>query len=535
MADQIIDNRTLVDSAEVLLDYVGSTSPALDDEIFIQGAGSIADQMNNSLRYILFNAGSTQDWSNNVFYVWINCGIVGLLKTRATGGFSIRFAGVLPTDFFEFFVGGNDSWPSAVAGGWVQFVVDIEGTPDNTGGTPPATTAIQHVGFSAETITMTRSADNTWLDEIRRLPDGTPGIIVEGRNPVGPADWTFDDIVTELGQNTGTAKDGAGGSIILSTSIQFGINDTSTHGFTDTNKVILWEDQTTIPADLYKISALGNVGGTTNVTMGVKTGTGADATGAQGITFSAAAASVRWDIDFNDPNLDSVNMYGCQLIHGGAMLLDDAAVSLISTSYIDCTSALVSGSEQLRISVINANTADDVAFMTTNDLDIIKNSTFEFSDGHAIAMTVTSGGETFTGNKFTGYGVDDSTDAAIYNTSGGSLVINVGGGGDTPTVKLLSNTTVNNNVTITFTGMRDDTEVRIYKTSDNAVVGGIENATAGTADDRSFAWTAAASLSVYYVIHNETYESIRVEGYTVPTTDTSLPIQQRFDRNFSNP
>lgn len=89
--------------------------------------------------------------------------------------------------------------------------------------------------------------------------------------------------------------------------------------------------------------------------------------------------------------------------------------------------------------------------------------------------------------------------------------------------------------TVTFTGMRDNTEVRVYKTSDGSAVAGIEIVTGGTADNRSFSWSELATLDVYYKIFHEDYEEIHTKGFVVPSTDTSIPIQQRFDRNNNNP
>ena len=96
-------------------------------------------------------------------------------------------------------------------------------------------------------------------------------------------------------------------------------------------------------------------------------------------------------------------------------------------------------------------------------------------------------------------------------------------------------TEVVSSTTVTFTGMKDNTEVRVYKSSDGSVVDGIEDVTDGTSNNRSFSWSAAPSLSVDYVIHNVEYETIRVNGYVVPGAATSLPIQQRIDRNYENP
>ena len=83
--------------------------------------------------------------------------------------------------------------------------------------------------------------------------------------------------------------------------------------------------------------------------------------------------------------------------------------------------------------------------------------------------------------------------------------------------------------------MKDDSEVRIYLASTGAEIAGIENATAGTTDARTFTWSAAAGTVVNYVIHNwgtaPFYQTIRVNNFTVPATDTSIRIAQQLDRN----
>ena len=432
MANTVTDGRTIVAQANSETgdnggdwDTLSSTSPTLDTDIKIEGTGSIGEQCTNSRRWLLWDAGATQDWSNNVFSLWVNCGIVGLLATRANAGMSVRFTGPNDANYMEFNVGGSDDWPLATAGGWVQFVVDVEGTPDQSN-SPPATTAIQTVGISFITASvMPKVGDNTWIDEIRRQPDGTAGILIQGQNPTGPTDWTWPDVQSELGQSSGALKLGPAGSFILNTSVQFGVNDAVTHGFTDTNSVVLLDEQTTMPTDQYSMTALGNAGGTTRVVMGIKTGTGADATGAQGVTFIGSATDAnRMAWDFNDPNLDTIGFYGCTFQHHGAFLLDDPAVSVISSTFIDCSSALVTDcADFLRVLVIDANTADDVGFVTTNDISDVSTCSFEFSDGHAITLTTPNvSAQTSTSNRFTGYGAIASTDSAIYNNSGAGLV-----------------------------------------------------------------------------------------------------------------
>ena len=538
VANQITDNRTSInvaDSATGYVDLSGAAAGTLDTEIFYEGTASAGQYVTSTIDGLLYDYTTATDLSNNVFYFLINCGIVGLLDTKTNGGFRIRFTGATVTDWFEVYVAGSDSWPASFSGGWTLFVVDIEDARSTavtngwTNGTTPATTAIQRVGYAAITGgTMPRMVDNTWMDAMYRLADGNPAIIVEGRN-AGTTDWDWDDVVTEMvTAESPVARYSDGGAITLSGPVQFGINDTSTHAFTATNKVILWDNQEYAPSDLYGFSALGNSGGTTNITMGVKTGTGDDATGAQGCTISAASTGARWAMDFDDANVDGVNLYGCNFIHGGAFLLNDPAVSVISSFYIDCSSALVSNSEQLRISVVNANTADGVAFMTTDDIGDIVYSSFQFSDGHAIELTTPRvASQTSKGNLFAGYGTTTSNDAAVYNNTAGAVTITVTASGDSPTYRdgtSASTTIIAGAVTVQATAaLKDGTPVenaRVFlKASDNTGPFPFEETV--TSITRS-----TTTATVTHTAHGlATNDKIYLEGITDKTEDNWRIIQ----------
>jgi hypothetical protein len=542
LANQITDNRANVTTADAVTgfdDLTGGAAGTLDTEIFVQGTGSVGYYTGTSRDGLLYDYATTQDLSNTVVYIWFNCGVVGLLDTKANGGVTVRFAGNTVTDWYEVYVAGSDDFPTAVSGGWVQFAVDATEaratavTNGWTNGTAPATTAIRYVGISTITAaTMPRMVDNTWIDQIATLAANTPGIIVEGRN-AGTTDWNFSDIVTTLGTGVGTAKNGPGGSIVLNTPVQFGINDTSTHGFTDTNATVLWDNQEFLPDGFYSFSALGNIGGTTNVTLGIKTGTGTAATGAQGGSISADSTLSRWNLDFDDPDVDSVGFYGVSMLHGGDFQLDDPAVEFISCIINDTTSATVSNSTMLKNTIVDANTADDVSFMFTDDLGDIKFCTFEFSDGHAIELvTPRIENQTSQGNSFSGYGAIGSTDAAIYNQTTGLVNITATDGSSVSehTYKngTSASTTVTAAITVTYTGIAAGTEVRIFVVSTGAEEDGVENS--GT----SFAATLQSGVAYNVVAIQPGYVPIRLENQTY-TGSTSVGLNQQPDANFNNP
>jgi len=549
VANQVTDNRTNVSTGESATGWedIGATALAVDTEIrYDTYTGSIGNYATTTRDATLYNNGGTGLFSSGDHaYLLVNCGVVSLLSTKVNGGLTVRVTGATITDWAEFELFGSNEWPTTFDGGWLQIVVDIDellANPTNTNGTPPTVGNIQRFGVTFITASvMPRMTDNIWVGGFRRLPANTPGIIVEGRNG-GSTDWNLASMAAVPAiQLAATLKPGPAGSFICRTPIQFGINDTSTHAFSDTNGLLLWSRQEIMLDGFYELSALGNSGGTTNVTLGVKTGTGSAATGSQGGAIQAASNAARWDMDFNDPNVDGVNFYGVSCVHGGDFLLDDPAVSFISTFYIDCDSALVDTSEQLRIASVDANTADAVAFMTVSDLSDIENSTFNFSDGHAVEID-TAGTYTFSGNIFAGAflgtpgsnltGGTGSNDAMILNSSGGLVTINIAGGGTTPSIRNTSGSTtqVNNDVTVTFVGAVNNSEIRVYTTGTQTELGtGIENS------DGTDTISVAGGTAVDLVIHHIDYEQIKLVNFTWPSIDTNFQVAQRIDRNFNNP
>lgn len=549
MANTITDNRTVLFDADSVTsdngssgagrwDTLGSTSETLDIQVKIEGTGSIGEQFTDGVRTLIWDDGATFDISNTHVYMWVNCGIVGLLDLKANGGFTMRFTGPSNSDWFEYDIGGSDSWPTSINGGWTMFVVDTAQTASRTGGTAPAKTAVQGVGISGVTATvMTKVSDNTWIDACWTLPAATPGILIQGSNG-GSTPWNSADILTQVTLASGMFVPSAGGAYKINVPLQVGISDTTTHEFLDTNAIWLWDDQEWVAADHYGLSALGNSGGTTNVTFGVKTGSGNDATGAQGLVIKAADAGVRWFMDFDDPDLDTIGFYGCSFIHGATFDLDDAAVEVVSTLYIDVDLVHASNSAQVRISAIQPNTADGTPFMDTDDLGDIAHSTFEFTDGHAIEI-LASGPATQNnvGNLFQGaYGgtpgdnatpSSGSTDAMIYNDSAQVIQFDRSAGGTVPSFRNGASAESDDEaaITITFTPLQTGSDVSVFLTGSSTPLTAVDSS--GT----SFAAGVGAGVSIDYKIYKDGYLPVEVFNVNFAASQDILPGQQ-IDRNF---
>ena len=118
------------------------------------------------------------------------------------------------------------------------------------------------------------------------------------------------------------------------------------------------------------------------------------------------------------------------------------------------------------------------------------------------------------------------------NFSGtGDLVINASGTSNTSSFIITGSgtVTIDNPVSLTFSGLEPDTEVRIYDLDRNEL-DGIEN-TSGTF---TYSYNYSPDTDIIYVIFNLQYEAIK-EQLTLPANDTTLPIRQVFDRVYSNP
>jgi len=210
-------------------------------------------------------------------------------------------------------------------------------------------------------------------------------------------------------------------------------------------------------------------------------------------------------------------------------------VTINGTNWIGCDLVYQSGSTLAGCGLVNT-TAISSSLISDNPGLI---STTDFTgDGtnHGIEIT-TAGSYTFAGNTFTGYGADETFSSSLYNNSGGQVTMSITANGDVATVRNGpgATTLVVANTAVTLTGMQENTEVRVFDTGTTNELAGVEDASDGDVNDRSFTFSLQAATVVDLVIHSLQYQSIRTIGYEVPGTDTELPISQVFDRNYLNP
>jgi hypothetical protein len=254
------------------------------------------------------------------------------------------------------------------------------------------------------------------------------------------------------------------------------------------------------------------------------------------ISLSAATGSARWNVyvsgtcnTFSDTN---------GVWQGGDQITFMSGVHLTGTTMINCNRLFQSGSTMDGATVLSANTVAGEAFIIGDNIQLIENSIFEYSDGHAIELppTITTPVTySFSGNTFSNYLADDTSGSAIFNNTGGDVLINISNG-DTPTIRnsFGSTTDVQNPVVLTLTGIVSGSEVRILSSS---VTSQVEELAGTDESGTTFAYnyTFSSGDTIDIVVLHIDYEYLRISNFELASTNASLPIQQNTDRVYRNP
>ena len=484
----------------------GGAGATASTDIFIQNTQSLARRADNATNTgFMIDDGAGNDLSaadqHIGCWVWVT-------HRSALTALNIRIASNSSINDYDQHTVPLVEYPAT--GGWFRVWIDISRTPDSTGGTALNEAAVRHLGPVISINDVGGNAQNLALDAIHY---GTKGLTATGTSGV----WS-DFLTADEGTSTnryGVVYSNAGIIYCLS---RLTLGTASSLVFSDSNFVIVFPSQSLVASNYMGITCdLQNA--STNI----------DWSG--GIIKSAGTVKGDIIVTGTSGTFDVIN----------STLDNLRAITLTSkATFTNCTFStcgLITQSSAVIDECAITNASGTVGILS-NDPSKITDCVFT-SDGtgHAIELS-TAGTYTFTGNIFTGYAATNGStgNEAIYNNSGGAITLNVAGGGSTPSIRngAGASTTVNNNISVTLTGLKDNTEVRVYTTETTTELAGTENATTGTTDNRSFTFALAADTIVDIVIHNVAYEHYRIDAYTIPTSDSSIPITQRTDRNYSN-
>lgn len=517
--------------SELAAPHSSGSTPASSTENYIQDGNAVdqatgqGDNQDSGMQFI----GSALTWtaaSNWVVIGWTIYASPTNLKDWSTGGFRIGIGS--SANNHDLFNAMGNNFGNYPYGGWQSTAIDPEfATADQTIGTATGTYA--GLAFLPNVTVKITKGSPIAVDAWRY---GRGDIVVTGTAS------TFTGMATA--NDATTAKWGlfqaSGGTYLWKGLMSLGTSGASVT-FSDANKVIRIDDTPRILA------------------------------GFNAIEITHASSSVTWDtITFL--GVETSITGSAPISAGDFEMIDDATFAATNCSFTDMGTFIFDSNSTLALGSFNrcglitggAAVFDGVTFIdseasaTIIDADLVNITDCSFeSDGsnHAVELTtIGSGTMSWDGNFLTGYAAG-STGSPVTPTSTGNeaiyvnvatasdLTINVAGGADIPSIRVGASFTGDVNVVastnVTISGLRDNTEIRVMTAGTDTELTGIEDATTGTTDDRSYTFALSAGTSVDIFIINITYENIEIYAYEIPSSDADLPQQQRFDRVYLNP
>lgn len=389
--------------------YAAQGAPAYGDNEYpyIQGSYAVTqDTTKTGIGSLGYPTGGITVPTDGAVFVWHNYSSPFAFGSYAQGGFRIVLGSGL-ADFYAWYTGGNDK-DSYPYGGFVNHVVNPTVSADDTAGSPTGT--ISYAGSAVNVLSGPGKGEPHQVDVMRY---GRGSAIFE----YGDAGNGYCTIAGFAAQNDnqsyrwGLIQATAGG-YLWKGRMQLG-SASNPVDFRDSNKTIFiqWTPKVTINFNTIEI-----INASSNVEM-------------TGFTFqcldTTTASRGRW------------------------ITTDDAVVELDSCTFIDMYTFVFDSNTNIqecafrRCNQITQGgcTIDGTLFsnsvaavaLVVDDLDLITNCDFvSTGTGYAIELT-TPGTYDLVNVTFTNYGADSTSNACIYNNSGGAVTINVSGG-DTPTV-----------------------------------------------------------------------------------------------------
>lgn len=502
-----------------------STTPTLFTDRQIEGTGCLGLAVSNTTTHTWITITST-NLQNTGIYIWML--LLGASATKVNGGARIVLGD--GTNRRAYYVGGSD-FAGFQRNAWSCYMLDTANLPTNfaqlLGAAEPNIAAITEVGVGFTTLQKALGGVANCFWDVGRY--GT-GLRIEGGTSGDTG--TFIDVFTE---DSSTSSGKAYGIIRQIQPGIFGVQGSLTFGsvtgntyFKDINSVIAFEDNGA-GNNFYNFNVTGNTGSINSFVLGDKLGAGDNAVGINGCTIQSSGPQLK--MSFTGNNVDIVGVYGSTFtnIDKDIDLSTDSTHEMISVTFNQC-GEIISNKMLLRnINVIS--TSNPTTGLLWNNNINIKNSSFigNTSTGNTAAIEISSGsssGNTFVFDNLT----FSSNKYDIYNNMGTGITINAINGSN-PTTYTGNTVTINNPITLTIDGLIADSEVRIYRVSDNEELAGEES----TTTTFTYQYNYGGDVDVDIVIVKETYEYLRIEDFTLTNNNTTIPVQQRFDRNYINP
>lgn len=244
----------------------------------------------------------------------------------------------------------------------------------------------------------------------------------------------------------------------------------------------------------------------------------------------------------NVTTFDSMSFSDCISMDASGTTVTNSNISLDSTTNNPLVVTSTSSFSNCNFNTTGISAGVGMVTLTTTTGVPFSNCTFTGSSttGHAIIITV-PGTYSFSNLTFTGYGGtpgdnatpnSGSTSAAVYNNSGGAVIIQVSGGAQ-PSVRngASATTDVQASANVTIDGLVADSEVRAYTGTDPATA--VEIAGTESSTGTSFTFTQSSAgvagyIQIFHIEYQPIYRSITYSG-----SNQTITVQQIKDRQYA--
>ena len=477
-------------------------TPSLENEYFIQGANCISKSFNaTGVGGLAFTGGAQTLPTDGAAYIWAYFAAPNAMNTKANGGKQILI-GSSAANYRRYYVAGSDTYEY---GGWVCYPVNPTITPSATVGTP--TTTYATFGYAAN-LTLAISRGNPLGLDVQRIGRGTLQV-VDGDLANGYGNFLSAAAQNDLVANRWGILSFVDGGFKFQGHLLMGTAATPVD-FRDSNRNITIQNTEFVTSN-FNLFEVRNASSIVQWT---------------GIAIQSLSTVARGNFLVTDNA--SVTLSGCTFTDMGTFSFLSNTTS--TQNVFRRCSTITHGSSTFTNNRIISSVATSA--VVSADPSTIQNCTFTSSGtGHGLEITA-PGTYTFSGNVFENYGDAGTTNAAVYNNSGGAVTLNVSGGGTVPSVRngAGATTTVNAASNVTLSGLKADSEVRAYLGTDPATateIAGVESS--GT----SFTFSqSVAGQAGYIQIFHVDYQPVLLT-LTYSGSDQTIPIQQITDRQYT--
>jgi len=533
MAVTITDNRTTISAANAT---TGWTSTAGHDTFTaqpspVEGTACLGMQVSNAQEdaYFTLPASVNMGGTGTLVYQWVFPR--GEMATTANGGIQLQLGD--GTNRIGFHLAGADIAPfrhDQGPVGWQCMVLDTANLPTSftvlSGSRVGLNlSAITQVGVVFTTLVKSvGGVENCFWDVSRR---GTGGLTITGGSVGDPG--KFSEIATldrstGAGQGYGIIRQLGEGVFGVQGPLTFGSGATATY-FSDQNATLVFEDRNFLD-DKYIVTVQGS--GTT-FQLGLPAGATGGSDGCTLITPSTTSSG--WVA--TDTGTNTLNIYGSTFTGFREGISFSSGANATGHEFYGNTVRLSGQVDMGQVPTRNCTFtgyADTNAALLWNENINIQDCAFE---GNVDATNDPAGIEhpSAIGTPYTYIDLTfASNDFDIFNSSGSAITVQAQGTSN-PSTSRGSAVAIEKVVTLTLTGLETDSEVRVFRDSDNVEIGGTESST----NTFVLSYNYTSDTDVYIVVHHLNFRYLRLANVTLTSSNAVLPIQQQVDRVYNNP